>query len=1105
MSYDAEIRIKTKIDSEPVKELGKDIDSVSKRAQNAKDRMDSLDKAGVPHTAAAYREAAADLKKWSAELEGIQNAQKGASDSMNYFRRETERYKAVLKDLESNGKYFGDEEYDQAYASLKRLESMLGVYKKNVVSSTDSTNRFKREISQITGELASLEREGYYFGDNEYDEVYRSLQNALNAQKEYKAQLDRSTESGMAEAAERAAKAKEREETAQRRLQEQAERNLQRENARLQKQVEAENKIQAQAAEEQRLAAIKSSAVVTDEKIVAALERKKQLTAEIKELEKAGLGQGYSEWDSKQRELASVNAELKNHTNSLLGADNKQRSLSGSLGGLIGGLKKVGNAGKKAFLGIGNNAKKTNGHIKKSNGLLQTFASRLKGIALSLLIFNWITKAFNFVVEGIKEGFKNLVQYSDSYNKSVSELMSANTQLKNSFATAFQPLIEMVIPYLVQFVKFLTEAVNKVAQLTAALTGKETWTRAKAVQQDYAKSLDKTAESAEKAAGQLAAFDKLDVLQPKKEDKEDDGLKPEDMFEEVPVDDYYKGLAKKLKGLLDKAKQLLADFFAPIKAAWDKYGKLVIDAWKKALANIWQLVKDIGKSFMEVWTNGTGERFIGNILQLMALLGYTVAALAGWFDAAWVEAGRGTRVIQSIFDLLNAIMELVLLIGYDFLYVFEVGGYGKQIFADLLDIIANIFETATNLVVAFSSAWQEGEKGKELFTIIGEILVRITGFLRECSESLRDWSSSVNFNGLISGFNRLLASTLPIIDTISDGLLWLLEKVLLPLAAYTINDLIPAFFELLAAALEAFGSILTAVLPVILDFVEYFLLPIAKWTGGVAISIIKGLTSALTKFSDWASQNKQAVQNMATVILGFLAGLYAYIVVQKLPDLLEGLYVKFLRLGEAFTAANAQALGAKITFGLLAAAILLIAQNFDKMNNLERVIAILGAISIAAAGAAIAMGALQSALTMGIAAAAIVAGVAAIAASVSSAQKRANSSLSGLNKTQKRYANNFNIPQLAEGAVIRGGNPFMAILGDQPAGHTNIETPLSTMIEAFNQSLDSRGGFGNEVQNINLSIRYEGDLAGLARVLKPVIEAENNRIGVSMITNVGGV
>lgn len=40
------------------------------------------------------------------------------------------------------------------------------------------------------------------------------------------------------------------------------------------------------------------------------------------------------------------------------------------------------------------------------------------------------------------------------------------------------------------------------------------------------------------------------------------------------------------------------------------------------------------------------------------------------------------------------------------------------------------------------------------------------------------------------------------------------------------------------------------------------------------------------------------------------------------------------------------------------------------------------------------------------------------------------------------------IPKLANGAVIRGGDPFMAVLGDQPKGQTNIEAPLDTIKRA---------------------------------------------------------
>lgn len=66
------------------------------------------------------------------------------------------------------------------------------------------------------------------------------------------------------------------------------------------------------------------------------------------------------------------------------------------------------------------------------------------------------------------------------------------------------------------------------------------------------------------------------------------------------------------------------------------------------------------------------------------------------------------------------------------------------------------------------------------------------------------------------------------------------------------------------------------------------------------------------------------------------------------------------------------------------------------------------------------------------------------------------------------------VPQLATGAVIRGGNPFMAILGDQPAGQTNIEAPLSTIEQAV-ENVISRQGYNRESVPVNINLNYDGE------------------------------
>ena len=72
--------------------------------------------------------------------------------------------------------------------------------------------------------------------------------------------------------------------------------------------------------------------------------------------------------------------------------------------------------------------------------------------------------------------------------------------------------------------------------------------------------------------------------------------------------------------------------------------------------------------------------------------------------------------------------------------------------------------------------------------------------------------------------------------------------------------------------------------------------------------------------------------------------------------------------------------------------------------------------------------------------------------------------------------------------------PFLAVVGDQRHG-TNVEAPLST-IQAAVAEVMARQGTGD------INITFTGDLAQLGRVLKPVIERENRRVGGSLAKGV---
>ena len=79
------------------------------------------------------------------------------------------------------------------------------------------------------------------------------------------------------------------------------------------------------------------------------------------------------------------------------------------------------------------------------------------------------------------------------------------------------------------------------------------------------------------------------------------------------------------------------------------------------------------------------------------------------------------------------------------------------------------------------------------------------------------------------------------------------------------------------------------------------------------------------------------------------------------------------------------------------------------------------------------------------------------------------------------------IPKLAKGAVLPGGKPFLAIMGDQPAGQTNIETPEKLLRQIVRE----------ELQNMNLQVdvtnHFDGNLSQFARIIQPYIEVATKK------------
>lgn len=129
--------------------------------------------------------------------------------------------------------------------------------------------------------------------------------------------------------------------------------------------------------------------------------------------------------------------------------------------------------------------------------------------------------------------------------------------------------------------------------------------------------------------------------------------------------------------------------------------------------------------------------------------------------------------------------------------------------------------------------------------------------------------NNINFEPLINSFSRVKETAQPLITTIKDGLKWLYDNVLVPLARWTIQDLLPAFLNSIAGALKVLNPLITAFKPIFQWFWDNFLKPIAEWTGGAIVDTLNLLADVLNEIGNWMSNNQGVVTGMEIAVLGF--------------------------------------------------------------------------------------------------------------------------------------------------------------------------------------------------------------------------------------------
>lgn len=485
--------------------------------------------------------------------------------------------------------------------------------------------------------------------------------------------------------------------------------------------------------------------------------------------------------------------------------------IQSAMSGQIKGLKEYGNNVSVAMV-------KQTGLKYGLQGNVSTWDQNTQAIMRYITIMNNASKVdvFNDMARTINTPSNAVRILAQQFNL----LRRAVGNIASVFATAVIPYIQVAV-----------ELLNKFASFVAGLFGFKLPTIDYSGLEKGSGAMDDMADSAKNAGSsvggatkkvkdlkkelQTLGFDELNILNSPKNDSDSGGSGGGggsggvggggigDI--DLPQYDFLKGLKKDT----DEIEKRLKELFKPVTDSWNKYGKGVMDSFKFALNELSELTKSIGRSFGEVWQNGTGKKTVSEILLIVKNLCDFVGYLAKRFREAWDEAGLGTKIIQNLWDAANNLLH-------------SVEDISEQLsnFAFYLD-----FKPALKSVYSLSKAF------KELSDIVGKYL--------------------------------------------SDAF----KNVLLPLAKWGIEKVIPAGVSALADALKGVSAALKNLRPFI-TFLEKLTVALGKLVGN---TILVGI-SALGKALKAIGQSKTLLAALTTTVATLIASMKWGKVINDLND-----------------------------------------------------------------------------------------------------------------------------------------------------------------------------------------------------------------------------
>lgn len=405
-------------------------------------------------------------------------------------------------------------------------------------------------------------------------------------------------------------------------------------------------------------------------------------------------------------------------------------------------LKKLQNQGRNTGEEVSSAFDKIKAKIKSAGTHIASLGSKFKAtLSSSKGLGKSFTSTFNNGIKSIKKFALGLLSVRTAFSmvsRAMQSYLSYDTQLSNSIQNCWNVLGSLLAPILEFVISLFSKAVSYVNAFVEALTGINLVARANK------KALDSQAKSTKKLSDTQSSLDEFHTVSTDTGSGNDNKpitVEPVDMDKLDFLFDW-----------IDKAKKLLATLFDPIKEAWDNKGKAFIDSLKNAFEGIKSLGIAVFSSIFEVWTNGTGQKIVENILEMWTNVFNIVGALSQALANAWNNAGNGTAIIQAIADIFIGIQDIV-----------------NSIANSLLNwVMSDNFQSALNVVLGILA---------DLFGYAQEIMAWVVTmyetYLAPVVDKVLDCISRI-----IIAIGSVWEFLKPIIDTIIDVIMNVLEPVI---------------------------------------------------------------------------------------------------------------------------------------------------------------------------------------------------------------------------------------------------------------------------------------------------------------------------------------